>query len=261
MLQNRAIPCLLLKGRGLVKTVRFANPSYLGDPINIVKLFNDKEADELILLDITATIERRGPGFDYLGSLTSECFMPMCYGGGVRTVDDVRRVLATGVEKVAINTAAIDDPDLLTRAADVFGSQAIVASIDVNKDWLGRTRVFTHAGRKNRGLDPVAAAKEAERRGAGEILLTSIDRDGTMSGYDTGLIARVAAQVTVPVVACGGAGRYEHLADAVAAGASAGAAGSMFVYQGPHRAVLINYPSAGELRRIFNATDADRRER
>ena len=146
-----------------MKTVRFASPSYLGDPINIVKLFNDKEADELILLDITATIERRGPGFDYLGSLTSECFMPMCYGGGVRSVDDVRRVLATGVEKVAINSAGIDDPDLLSRAADVFGSQAIVASVDVKKDWLGRDRVFTHGGRKKRGLDPVAAASRRGR--------------------------------------------------------------------------------------------------
>ena len=251
MLQTRAIPCLLLKGRGFVKTVQFKDAKYLGDPINIVKLFNDKEADELIVLDITATVERRPPPFEFLANLTSECFMPLCYGGGIRSVDHIRTLLSIGIEKVSINTAALENPELISRAADAFGSQAIVASIDVRKDWLGKSKVFTNSGRKKTSLDPTTFAKEMEKRGAGEILLTSIDRDGTMKGYDLELIRSVTSRVGVPVVACGGAGNTEHLAQAIEAGASAVAAGSLFVYVGPHRAVLINYPTTAELRRIF----------
>jgi len=251
MLQTRAIPCLLLKGRGFVKTVQFKNPVYLGDPINIVRLFNDKEADELIVLDITAARERRPPPFDFLANLTSECFMPLCYGGGIRTVDDIRTLLSIGIEKVSINTAAVDDPGLVNRAADTFGAQAIVASIDVKGGWFGKSSVYTNGGRKNTGLDPVSVATEMEKRGAGEILLTSVDRDGMMVGYDLALISRVSSAVSIPVVAAGGAGKHEHLTEAISVGASAVAAGSMFVYHGPHRAVLINYPSSAELRRIF----------
>jgi cyclase len=251
MLQKRAIPCLLLKDRGLVKTLKFRDPSYLGDPINIVRIFNDKEADELIVLDISAARARSRPQFDYLANLTSECFMPLCYGGGVREFEDVRILLSLGIEKVAINTAAFEDPDIISRAADAFGSQAIVGSIDVGKDWLGRRRAFTAGGKKNSGLDPVDAAALFEHKGAGEILLTSMERDGTMHGYDLELTRSVAARVSVPVVACGGAGNIGHLAEAVAAGASAAAAGSMFVYQGPHRAVLISYPSDAQLRAAF----------
>lgn len=251
MLQKRAIPCLLLKGRGFVKTVRFRNPVYLGDPINIVRLFNDKEADELIVLDITATLERRPPQYDVIATLTSECFMPLCYGGGVRNIEDMRTLFSLGIEKVAINTMGVEDPELITRAANMFGSQAVVASIDVKRDWLGRRRVHTTSGRKNTGLDPVSLAGEFERRGAGEIILNSVDRDGTMAGYDVDVIRDVAAAVNIPVIACGGAGRTEDLASAVFAGASAAAAGSLFVYQGPHRAVLINYPSGAELRELF----------
>ncbi len=256
MLQKRAIPCLLLKDRGLVKTVKFRDPSYLGDPINIVRIFNDKEADELILLDISAARSRSKPQFEYLANLTSECFMPLCYGGGVREFEDVRILLSLGIEKLAINTAAFEDPDIVARAADAFGSQAIVGSIDVGRDWLGRTRAMTAGGKKSTGLDPAAAAALLEAKGAGEILLTSIDRDGTMKGYDLELTRNVASRVSVPVVACGGAGNIGHLAEAIAAGASAAAAGSMFVYQGPHRAVLISYPSDAQLREAFGETVA-----
>ena len=251
MLQKRAIPCLLLKERGLVKTVRFRDPAYLGDPINIVRLFNDKEADELILLDISAARTRARPQFEYLANLASECFMPLCYGGGVSDIEDIRKLLSIGIEKISINTAGLEAPDLISRAADSFGSQAIVGSIDVGRDWLGRRRVMVAGGRKATRLEPEAAAALLEARGAGEILLNSIERDGTMQGYDLDLIGRVARAVNVPVVACGGAGNITHLAEAVGAGASAAAAGSLFVYQGPHRAVLISYPSDIQLRQVF----------
>jgi len=258
MLQTRAIPCLLLKGRGFVKTVQFKDPKYLGDPINIVRLFNDKEADELIVLDITATVERKPPQFDFLANLTSECFMPLCYGGGIRSLDDIRTLLSIGIEKVSINTAAVESPELISRAADAFGSQAIVASIDVKRSWLGASKVYTPSARRKTPLDPAALAKEMDRRGAGEILLTSVDRDGTMKGYDLDLIRTVTEGISVPVVVSGGAGSTKHFSEAIAAGASAVAAGSLFVYVGPHRAVLINYPTTSELRRIFAENDGRR---
>jgi cyclase len=251
MLQTRAIPCLLLKGQGFVKTVQFRNPKYVGDPINIVRLFNDKEADELIILDITATVERHPPQFDYLAQLASECFMPLCYGGGIRTVEDARKLLSIGIEKIAINSAAVDDPSLIARLADSFGSQAIVVSIDVKKGWTGKPRAYTRSGQKKTRWSPEALALELEKQGAGEILLMSIERDGTMNGYDLELIKGVSSAVAVPVVAAGGAGDPKHLAEAIDAGASAAAAGSMFIYVGPHRAVLVNYPTAAELKNIF----------
>lgn len=251
MVQTRAIPCLLLKGQGFVKTVQFKNPKYVGDPINIVRLFNDKEADELIVLDIAATIERRPPQFEYLANLAGECFMPLCYGGGIRNVEDVKKLLSIGIEKVAINSAAVDDPTLIARAADSFGSQAIVASIDVKRDWLGKSRAYTRSAQKKTKWSPEALAVELEKQGAGEILLMSVERDGTMNGYDLELIRTISSAVGVPVVASGGAGSPSHLAEAVNAGASAAAAGSMFIYVGPHRAVLINYPTTAELKAIF----------
>jgi cyclase len=242
---------LLLKNEGLVKTVKFKDPKYLGDPINIVRIFNDKEVDELIFLDILATAENRRPNFDLLGKITSECFMPLGYGGGIRDMDDVRQLLSIGVEKFVLNTSAVENPSLIRAAADHAGSQAVVISIDVKKNLFGKYEAFTRAGKKRTGLDPVKFALEMERRGAGEILINSIDRDGTMQGYDLDLIRRVAEAVTVPVVACGGAGNIHHLAEAVKAGASAAAAGSMFVFQGPLRGVLITYPAQDELKRVM----------
>ena len=252
MIVTRVIPCLLLRNQGLVKTVKFRQPKYLGDPINVVRIFNDKEVDELVLLDITATPERRGPQFDFIADLASECFMPLAYGGGVRSVDDVKRLCSLGVEKVAVNTHAVAHPEFVTAAAGVVGSSSVIVSIDVRRDFWGRYRVYTNGGRVATGLDPVVHAVEMERRGAGEILLNSIDRDGTMQGYDLDLIRRVTQAVGVPVVACGGAGRVEHLAAAVQqGGAAAAGAGSMFVFKGPHRAVLISYPPPDELRTLL----------
>jgi cyclase len=251
MVRTRVIPCLLLQGPGLVKTVRFKAPKYLGDPINVVRIFNDKEVDELVLLDIGATAEKRGPAYDRLEKIAAQCFMPLCYGGGIREIADLAKLFTLGIEKAAINAAAVSNPGLVRAAADRFGSQSILVSIDVKRGLFGGEQVVTHNGRRKTGLDPVRFAVEMEKQGAGELLLNSVDRDGTMTGYDLELIRRVSQAVSIPVIACGGAGRAEDLAAAVRNGASAAAAGSLFVFQMPHRAVLINYPGPEQLRALF----------
>ncbi|MBN8655557.1 MAG: imidazole glycerol phosphate synthase subunit HisF [Anaerolineae bacterium] len=252
MIRPRVIPALLLKGQGLVKTVKFKEPKYLGDPINIVRIFNDKEVDELVLLDITATPENRGPQFDLLKNITSEAFIPLAYGGGIRSMDDVRKLLSIGIEKLIMNTSAIENASLIRETADHAGSQAVVASIDVKKNFLGKYEVFTRCGQKKTGLDPVKHAIEMEKMGAGEIIINSIDRDGTMQGYDVELVRRVADAVHVPVVACGGAGNLSHVSEVIKHGhASAAAAGSIFVFQGPLRGVLISYPTPKELKEFI----------
>ncbi|MBI2332384.1 MAG: imidazole glycerol phosphate synthase subunit HisF [Chloroflexi bacterium] len=252
MIRPRVIPALLLKGQGLAKTVKFKDPKYLGDPINIVRIFNDKEVDELVLLDITATPEHRGPQLDLLKNIASEAFIPLAYGGGIRNMDDVRKLLSIGIEKLIMNTSAVETPSLIREVADHAGSQAVVASIDVKKNFLGKYEVFTRCGQKKTGLDPVKHAIEMEKMGAGEIIINSIDRDGTMQGYDVELVRKVADSVQVPVVACGGAGNLSHISEVIKQGhASAAAAGSMFVFQGPLRGVLISYPSPKELKEFI----------
>ncbi len=252
MLKTRVIPCLLLRNQGLVKTVRFRDPTYVGDPINAVRIFNDKEVDELVFLDIAAGLEGARPNMRLLAEIAEECFMPLAYGGGLRTIDDIKAVVALGVEKVSINSAAVEDPDLVSRAADAVGSQSVVASIDVKRSLFGKYEVHVRGGRKATGLDPAQFAAAMEKKGAGEIMLNAIDRDGTQKGYDIELIRRVAARVSIPVIACGGAGKVEDFAAAVKeGGASAVAAGSMFVFHGKHRAVLISYPSRAELEKAL----------
>jgi cyclase len=232
--------------------VKFKNPVYLGDPINIVKIFNDKEVDELIFLDITATVEKRKPPFKFLSQIASECFMPLGYGGGIRTVEDVREILGLGVEKVAINSHAAEDPSFIRKAADIFGSQSIVVSIDVKKNLFGKYEIWTHSATKRVNIDPVVFAQKIEENGAGELMVNSIERDGTMGGYDIDLIRKVAEGVKIPVIACGGAGKISDFSKAVKEGkASAVAAGAMFVFHGPHRAVLINVPTPDELKKVF----------
>jgi cyclase len=253
MLKTRVIPCLLLQDSGFVKTVKFKKTVYLGGPINILKIFNEKEVDEVIVLDISATMEERPVNFELIKEITSECFMPLCYGGGITNTEDAARILELGVEKVAVNSYAVDNPEFVSECAKLFGSQSIVVSIDVKKSLLGRYQIFTHGGRKNTKLDPVAHAVQMQELGAGELLLNSIDNDGTMKGYDTELIKTVSTSVSIPVIACGGAGKTEDLLAANRiGGASAVAAGSMFVFQGKYRAVLINYPSYKELIELFN---------
>lgn len=252
MIQPRVIPCLLLRDAGLVKTVRFKNPTYLGDPINIVRIFNDKEVDELVFLDITATRERKAPPLELLAKIAGECFMPLCYGGGVADIVTMTTLYGLGLEKVAINTAAVERPSIVAAASKAFGSQSVVVSMDVKKGLFRGYEVWTRCGRRATGLDPVEHARRMEGEGAGEILLNSIDRDGTMSGYDIELVRRVSGSVTIPVVACGGAASVEDLGRVVKeGGASAAGAGSMFVFQGTHRAVLIKYPTQRELRETF----------
>jgi cyclase len=252
VLRTRVIPCLLLSGGGLVKTIRFKKPTYVGDPVNAVNIFNDKEVDEVVVLDIAATAERRPPPFQLISEIATECFMPLTYGGGIRSLQDMDTLFRSGVEKVALNTVVADDPTLVRAAADRFGSQAVVVSIDAKRRRRGY-RVYTNAGGRELRVDPAAHAREAQRLGAGEILLTSMDRDGTMEGYDTELIRAVTSQVDVPVIACGGAGTVEDFRKAVEeGGASAVAAGSMVVFHGRNRAVLINFPSRGDLERVLS---------
>jgi imidazole glycerol-phosphate synthase subunit HisF len=248
MLRTRVIPCLLLKNHGLVKTVKFRDPKYVGDPINAVRIFNDKEVDELLFLDITASVEGRRPPFKVISEIASECFMPLGYGGGIRSLEDIRTLFFSGVEKACINSCAVENPSFIKSASDTFGSSSIVVSIDVKRNLFGKNMVYAYSGRRNTGLDPVEYAKQVEEMGAGEILLNSIDRDGTMQGYDVELVKKLSDAVTIPVVACGGAGKLKDINEVLdKGGASAAAAGSLFVFHGRHRAVLISYPSKHEL--------------
>ena len=252
MIQNRVIPCLLLKGDGLVKTEKFKNPKYVGDPINAVKIFNTKEVDELIFLDIMASKLGHAPNYEMIANIASECFMPFCYGGGIRTLEEAKRILSIGAEKISINSSALQNREFITRLSEYIGRQSIVISMDVKKTLLGRYVVYSHAAQQPFTSDPIAHAKEMEVSGAGEILVNSVDRDGMMSGYDLKLIKMIADTVTIPVIACGGAGDLSHFRQAVESGASAVAAGSMFVFIGKHKAVLINYPEYNEITSLFN---------
>ncbi len=248
MYQSRVIPVLLCNLEGsLVKTQRFKKPIYVGDPVNAVKIFNDKEVDELIFLDITATSQGRKPNLKYIKEIATEAFMPLCYGGGLTNIDDIRAVVKAGIEKVAINSALEKDPDLISRSADILGSSSTVASIDVKKDIWGKYRVAVKNASKNLAIPVLEFAQMLEKKGAGEIVLNSVDRDGTMEGFDLKLIEEISQKISIPLIACGGAGNIAHLKQAIQAGASAVAAGSMFVFQGKHRAVLISYPSQKEL--------------
>ena len=248
----RIIPILLLRNKGLVKTVKFKDPKYVGDPINAVRIFNEKEVDELVFLDITATGEKRKPNFEYIEKIASECFMPLCYGGGIVSLDDIRTVVNLGVEKVSLNSSAYLNPILIKEAANEFGSSTIVVSIDVKRKWGGKYVVALNNGKVLTRKDPIEYVKLMEDMNAGEILLNSVDNDGIMNGYDLDLIRNVTNTVKIPVVACGGARILTDFKSAINAGASAVAAGSMFVFQGKLRAVLISYPSQKELKSLFS---------
>jgi cyclase len=244
MSRVRVIPVLLLKQGGLYKTVKFSKPVYIGDPVNSVKIFNEKEADELVLLDYNASLDNRPIDFRKIEEIAGEAFMPMAYGGGIRSFEDAQKVFDAGFEKVVLNSILASDIGIIDKIAAVYGAQAVVAAIDVKRNWLGRYQACTHSGNRILKQSPLEWARQLEAAGAGELLLNNIDRDGSWQGYDTDLIRELASAVHIPLVACGGAGKMEDLQQAVLAGASAVAAGSMFVFQKKGMGVLINFPSA-----------------
>jgi len=245
MSRVRIIPVLLLSKGGLYKTVKFQKPQYIGDPINAVKIFNEKEADELILLDYTASKEKRTIDYTKIAEIAGEAFMPMAYGGAIQNFNDAKKVFDGGYEKVVLNSILFSTPALIGEIASVYGAQAVVGSMDVKKNLFGNYKVFSHSGTTNTGLDPVDWAKKLEQLGIGEIMINTIDRDGTWEGYDATLISKVAHAVSVPLIACGGAAGMDDFKKAVEAGASAVAAGSMFVYQKKGMGVLISFPAQG----------------
>ncbi|PIE69225.1 MAG: imidazole glycerol phosphate synthase subunit HisF [Deltaproteobacteria bacterium] len=257
MLKTRVIPCLLLSDNGLVKTCRFSSPKYVGDPINAIRIFNEKEVDEIIVLDISASYKEKEPNYCLVEMFAGECFMPLCYGGGISSLDQASKLFSLGVEKVCLQTAVLDDVSLIREIVSRYGSQSVVVSVDVKKNWLGKRCLYSAARKKTLKksfLDYIESTIEA---GAGEILLNSVDRDGTMSGMDLEVISQVAGEVSIPLIASGGVGSIKDMKDAVDAGASAIAAGAFFVFHGPHRAVLITYPKYEELERELGMGNND----
>ena len=248
MLRPRIIPCLLVHEGGLVKTVGFKQPKYVGDPINAVKIFNEKEADELIVLDIDATVNNVEPDFKLIARLAAECRMPLCYGGGVRSAEQARRIVGLGVEKVSISAAALADPPQVTRIADEIGRQSVVVVLDAKKRMLARDpEVWTHNGTRNTKRSVLDVAVQMESLGAGEIVVNSIDHDGQMKGYDLGLASRMREALHIPMTVLGGAGSLADIGRLVEiCGVVGAAAGSLFVFKGAYRAVLINYPNAAQ---------------
>jgi cyclase len=254
VIRPRIIPCLLVHNGGLVKTVRFSNPKYVGDPINAVRIFNEKEVDELIVVDIDATVQGKEPDYDLIRDLASECRMPLCYGGGVSSVRQVERIISLGVEKVAISSAAVRDDAVIRESSRVVGSQSVVVVLDVGKDSSRNLyEVWTHNGRVRTGWKVTDLARRMAECGAGEIVVNSIDRDGTMEGYDIELARLVRAAVDTPITILGGAGSLRDIGNLIAEiGIVGAAAGSLFVFKGPYRAVLINYPSRVEKDALVN---------
>ncbi len=248
----RVIPVLLLHKGSVVKSLRFKNYKYIGDPINAVRIFNQKEVDEIAIIDIDASREGRAPDFDLISRIAGEAFMPLSYGGGISDLEEVKKLLNLGVEKVILNRSAHLNVNLIQQIASVFGSQSVVVSIDVKKNWLGKYSVCIENGNKSLSFSPEEAARKAEQAGAGEIILNSVEKDGTFEGYDLTLVKKISDSVSVPVIALGGAGKLSDLVKAREAGASAVAAGSMFVFIGNSReSIMINYPPVKELKSIL----------
>lgn len=256
MLRPRIIPCLLIHNGGLVKTVRFGDPKYVGDPVNAVKIFNEKETDELIVLDIDATVKGVEPNVRLIGQLAVECRMPLCYGGGVKTVDQAKRIIGLGVEKVALSSAAVENPRLVSAIAQEIGSQSVVIVLDARKRESGPVYdVWTRNGTRNTGSSVIEVAASAESLGAGEIVVNSIDNDGVMKGYDLSLARQVRSATSLPMTILGGAGSLNDIGQLVrACGVVGAAAGSLFVFKGPYRAVLISYPSQSQKETLIRAS-------
>jgi cyclase len=252
MFRPRIIPVLLLKGQGLVKSKAFKDHRYIGDPINAVKIFNDCKADELVFLDILATKENRLISLDFVRDVGEEANMPFAVGGGIKTLNDIRSIIASGAEKVIINSSAVENPDFIRQASEEFGSSTICVCVDVKKKFLGGLQVTSQCGSKMSGVNPIEFAEMMQENGAGELILQSIEKDGQMNGYDTEMLAKICRSITVPVVALGGAGSMQDFQRGYQAGASALAAGSLFVYHGANRGVLINYPEKNDIKKLFS---------
>ena len=252
MLRPRIIPSLLVHENGLVKTVNFKNPKYVGDPINAVKIFNEKAVDELAIFDIDATVLGKEPNYSLIERLASQSTMPLCYGGGVKTVEQAQRIFTLGIEKIALSSAILQNPKLITAISDRVGAQSVIVVLDVKKKLLGGYEIYTHNGKKGTGINPFKFVEEAQKLGAGEIVINSIDKDGVMKGYDMDLIAKIREKITLPMTVLGGAGSLQDIEKVIDVHGVIGvAAGSLFVFKGPYKAVLINYPTQIEKNKIF----------
>jgi len=253
MLRPRIIPCLLLQNNGLVKTVNFKNPKYVGDPINAVRIFNEKEVDELVIFDIDATVLKNEPNYGLIERIANQSRMPLCYGGGIKTVKQAKRIFGLGVEKIALSSSVVDNPNLITQIGDLVGAQSVIVVLDVKKKLFGGYEVFTHNGKKARGIDLFKFIKNAQKLGAGEIVINSIDKDGLMKGYDTNILDLVRKKTDLPITILGGAGSLVDIKNIIKKYKVIGlAAGSLFVFKGKFRAVLINYPSKVEKDILLN---------
>jgi cyclase len=252
MLRSRIIPSLLLHDKGLVKTVNFKSPKYVGDPINAVRIFNEKEVDELAIFDIDATMLNRDPDYVLIEKLANQSRMPICYGGGVKTVEQAQKIFGLGIEKIALSSAVIKNPQLVKQIADRVGSQSVIVVLDIKKKLLGGYEIYTHNGKKETGINPMNFAKELEHLGAGELIINSIDQDGVMKGYDMNLIDKIVETISIPLTVLGGAGSINDMEKVMDKHGVIGlAAGSLFVFKGPYKAVLINYPNKLEKNKIF----------
>ena len=251
MLRPRIIPSLLIQDNGLVKTVNFKSPKYVGDPINAVRIFNEKEVDELAIFDIDATAKGLEPNYSLIERIANQSRMPLCYGGGVKTVEQAQRIFGLGIEKIALSSAVLQNPQLITQIAERVGSQSVIVVLDIKKKLFGGYEVYTHNGKKSTGINPFKFAEEAQKLGAGEIIINSIDQDGTMKGYDLGLIDKVREKISLPLTVLGGAGSLSDIKQVIDKHGIIGvAAGSLFVFKGIYKAVLINYPSFEEKEKL-----------
>ena len=252
MLRPRIIPSLLLQDNGLVKTVNFKNPKYVGDPINAVKIFNEKEVDELAIFDIDATAKGQEPNYNLIERIANQSRMPLCYGGGVKTVEQAQKIFGLGIEKIALSSSVLQNPELITQIADRVGAQSVIVVLDVKKKLFGGYEVYTHNGKKATGINPFDFAEKAQQLGAGEIIINSIDQDGVMKGYDLTLIDKIREKISLPLTVLGGAGSLEDIAKVIEKHKIIGvAAGSLFVFKGVYKAVLINYPTKAEKENIY----------
>ena len=253
MLQPRIIPSLLIHEKGLVKSTKFKDYKYVGDPINAVKIFNEKEVDEIIIVDIDASVNGNEPDYKLIEKLAYECRMPLCYGGGIKTAEQAQRIFALGVEKISISSIAVQNPEIITEIANVVGNQSVVVVLDVKKKFFGGYEIYTHNGTKKTGIDAVEFVQKIEKLGAGEIVINSIDNDGTMKGYDLNLLDLIRDKISLPLTVLGGAGNMNHIGEVIAKHGIIGvAAGSNFIFKGKYRAVLINYPTVKEKIDLIN---------